>query len=295
MKRKIIPQTQERIDCSERRVCKATRISRSSQRYKRVRENRDLPLMEAILKLVMRYPRYGYRAITAKLRANGWVVNAKRVYRLWRKEGLKVPRKARKQRAKGGSKNSYRNRPPAHKDDVWAMDFIFDSTASGGTLKMLVVEDEFTRELLAFEVGGKGFNGNKVAEVLTDLFSTRGVPKAIRSDNGSEFVGRVVSDRLGVADVNPLRVEAGCPWENCMVESLNSIIRDDLLNVEMFGSVREAKNSTTAWKLEYNNLRPHGSLKYKTPAWFAENCQPAPDSASLRPTQSGSSKKKIRF
>ncbi len=240
-KKKIIPQIQEKIDCSERRACKVTKISRSSLRYKPVREKLDAPLIEAILELVMQHPRYGYRTITAKLRDNGWVVNAKRVYRLWRKEGLKVSRKARKQRAKGGSKNSYRNRPPKHKDDVWAMDFIFDSTASGGTLKMLVVEDEFTRELLAFEVGGKGFNGNKVAEVLTDLFSTRGVPKAIRSDNGSEFVGRVVSSRLVVADVKPLRVEAGCPWEKCMVESLNSIIRDDFLNVEMFGSVREAK------------------------------------------------------
>ncbi len=176
-------------------------------------------MVAAIYKQVALHPRHGYRMITGELRREGWCVNAKRVYRLWRREGLKVARKARKQRAKGGSVNSCMNRPSKHKDNIWAIDFIHDSTASGGSLKMLVIEDEFTRECLALEVGGSRFGGERVAEVLTELFSIRGVPTGIRSDNGKEFTGIAVSSRLKAAGVEALLVEAGCPWENGVVES----------------------------------------------------------------------------
>ena len=126
-------------------------------------------MVAAIYAKVAKHPRYGYRLVTGELRSDGWRVNAKRVYRLWRREGLKVARKARKHRAKGGSANSCINRPSRHKDDVWAVDFIHDSTASGGPLKLLVIEDEFTRECLALEVGGGRFNGERVADVLTEF------------------------------------------------------------------------------------------------------------------------------
>jgi transposase InsO family protein len=245
-------------------------------------------LTAAIYAEVARHPRYGYRLIAAQLRADGWCVNAKRVYRLWRREGLKVARKARKQRAKGGSANSCINRPARHKDDVWAVDFIHDATSSGAALKMLVVEDEFTRECLALDVRGARFGGEAVADVLTELFMIRGVPKAIRSDNGGEFVGAAVSGRLAAAGVELLAVEAGCPWENGVVESLNSIVRDTLLNTEMFGTVRAARDVVTAWRLEYNHRRPHGALGYLTPAEYAARCQAAPGSAALRPTPPGS-------
>ena len=162
----------------------------------------------AIYEQVGRHPRYGYRLIASELRREGWRVNAKRVYRLWRREGLKVARKARKQRAKGGSVNSCINRPARHKDDVWAVDFIHDSTATGASLKMLVVEDEYTRECLALEVGGGRFSGDRVADVLTELFMIRGVPRVLRSDNGKEFVGRAVGGRLKAAGVEALAVEA---------------------------------------------------------------------------------------
>ena len=184
--------------------------------------------MAAIYAEVAKHPRYGYRLITNELRRDGWRVNAKRVYRLWRREGLKVARKARKQWAKGGSANSVKNRPSQHMNDVWALDFIHDSTPSGGSLKMLVIEDEFTRECLALEVRGGRFGGWHVAEILAELFAIRGVPVGLRSDNGKEFIGRAVSRIVKAAGVNPLLVEAGCPWENGVVESLNSIIRDDL-------------------------------------------------------------------
>ena len=261
------------MDCSQRRACEATDTARSTQRYRPVRGDRDRGLVAAIYELVRRHPRYGYRMITHELRIAGWQVNAKRVYRLWRREGLKVARKARKHRSKGGSANSCLNRPSKHKDDIWAIDFIHDSTASGGVLKMLVIEDEFTRECLALDVSGGGFGGERVAELLTELFSIRGVPSGIRSDNGKEFTGAVVSRRLKAAGVEQLLVTAGCPWENGFVESLNSILRDELLNTELFGTVQSAREMTTAWRLEYNHRRGHGALGYLTPAEFAARCQ----------------------
>ena len=243
--------------------------------------------MAAIYALVAKYPRYGYRMITSELRADGWVINAKRVYRLWRREGLKVARKARKHRAKGGSANSVKNQPSLHKDDVWAMDFIHDSTACGAALKLLVIEDEFTRECLTLDVRGKRFGGRQVSETLTELLMIRGVPRAVRSDNGKEFVGTDVSKILKAAGVDALPVEAGCPWENGVVESLNSIVRDTLLNTDEFPTVKAACNMATAWRLEYNHRRGHGALGYQTPASFAASCPPAPGSAALRPTRAG--------
>ena len=247
-----------------------------------------MALVAAIYEQVSLHPRYGYRMVTGALRRAGWQVNAKRVYRLWRREGLKVARKAREHRAKGGSANSCVNRPAKHKDDVWAMDFIHDSTASGSSLKMLVIEDEFTRECLALEVGGGRFGGERVAEVLTELLTIRGVPSGLRSDNGKEFTGAAVIGRLKAAGIEPLAVEAGCPWENGVVESLNSILRDELLNTEVFATVRTARQMATAWRLEYNHRRPHGALGYLAPAEYAARCQSAPGSAALRPTRTGS-------
>lgn len=256
-----------------------------------MRADRDRALVAAIYQQAARHPRYGYRLITSELRRDGWMVNAKRVYRLWRREGLKVARKARKQRAGGGSANSVKNRPAGHIDDVWAMDFIHDSTASGGSLKMLVIEDEYTRECLALEVGASRFNGQRVSEALVELFAIRGVPSGIRSDNGGEFTGTEVSGVLDAAGVEQLCVEAGCPWENGVVESLNSILRDELLNTELFPTAVSARNMATAWRLEYNHRRGHGALGYQTPAEFAARCRAASGSAALRPTRPGSGKK----
>jgi len=261
------------------------------QRYRPVRADRDRALTAAIYAEVSKHPRYGYRLVTSELRADGWRVNAKRVYRLWRREGLKVARKARTQRAKGGSANSVKNRPSRHIDDVWAMDFIHDGTSAGGSLKMLVIEDEFTRECLALEVGGGRFGGAGVSDVLTELFAIRGVPAGLRSDNGKEFIGADVRRILKAAAVTALPVEAGCPWENGVVESLNSILRDELLNTELFSTVKAARNMATAWRLEYNHRRGHGALGYLAPAEYAARCRPAPGSAALRPSQPGSGTK----
>ena len=248
-------------------------------------------MVAAIYAEVAKHTRYGYRLITNELRSGGWLVNAKRVYRLWRREGLKVARKARKQRAKGGSANSVKNRPSQHMNDVWAMDFIHDSTSSGGALKMLVIEDEFTRECLTLEVRGSRFSGQQVADTLAELFSIRGVPVGIRSDNGKEFIGDAVSRIVKAAGIEPLPVEAGCPWENGVVESLNSIIRDNLLNTELFPTVKSARDMATGWRLEYNHRRGHGALGYQTPAAYAARWRPAPGSAALRPTRPASGTK----
>ena len=156
---------------------------------------------------------------------------------------------------------------------------------------MLVIEDEFTRECLALDVGGGRFSGRDVAETLTELFVIRGVPQAIRSDNGGEFVGRAVGRILKAAEVKGLAVEAGCPWENGVVESLNSIVRDTLLNTDEFPTVKAARNMATAWRLEYNHRRGHGALGYLAPAEYAARCRPAPGSAALRPARPASGTK----
>ena len=139
-----------------------------------------------------------------------------------------------------------------------------------------------------WKLAASRFSGERVADLLTELFSIRGVPNGLRSDNGGEFIGAAVSGRLKAAGVEALPVEAGCPWENGVVESLNSILRDDLLNTEVFRTVKAARDMATAWRLEYNHRRPHGALGYLAPAEYAARCQAAPGSASLRPAPPGS-------
>lgn len=284
-RRQAVGAVQQRLCCSERRVCRATQTARSTQRYSPLRPGRDRALVAAIYDEVRLHPRYGYRMVTAQLRAAGWQVNAKRVYRLWRREGLRVARRVHKNKAQGESANSCAKRPARHKDDVWAMDFIHDSTVSGAALKLLVVEDEYTKECLALLTGGAALSGGQVAGVLAELFTMRAVPNGIRNDNGPEFTGRAVQGILSAAGVEPLPVQAGSPWENGVVESLNAILRDELLNTEMFQTVKEAREMTTAWRLEYNHSRPHGALGYVPPAVFALSCKADPGLEPVAPRQ----------
>jgi transposase InsO family protein len=225
-----------------------------------------------MLELVRHHPRYGYRRIGALLRREGWRVNRKRVWRLWKLQGLKVPQKTRKKRRLGNSDNGIARRKAAHKDHVWAWDFIFDRTENGRSIKCLSVVDEFTRECLALEVQ-RSMTAGDVVDVLVELATLRGTPKHIRSDNGPEFIATAIRSWLGSAKVETLYIEPGSPWENGYAESFHSRLRDELLNVEVFGSVAEAKALALAWRLEYNHRRPHSSLKYQTPAEFAASCE----------------------
>lgn len=240
----------------------------------------DSSLIARMLELVSEFPRFGYRRITRLLRSEGWKINAKRVYRLWRQEGLKVPKKATKRRRLGSAGGGIVRRKAEHKNHVWSVDFIFDRTVNGRSLKMLVIIDEYTRECIALEVGRK-FTGDDFVEVLTDLFAIRGVPTFIRSDNGPEFISTRVRSFLEAIDVGTSYIEPGSPWQNGYVESFNSRFRDECLNCEEFMTVQEARVIIEHWRQSYNHRRPHGSLDGLTPAAFASRCAASTPVAAL--------------
>lgn len=272
---------QHRLNVSERRACRVLGQPRSTQRYCVRGSDEDARLVADMLELVRRHPRYGYRRITALLRRDGWRVNRKRVYRLWRQQGLKVPQKHRKKRRLGTSANGCPRQRAEHIDHVWAWDFIFDHTSNARTLKWLSIVDEYTRECLALEVGRR-MTSEDVIDVLVELFAVRGVPGHIRSDNGPEFIARAIRKHLAQTGVGTLYIEPGAPWENGYAESFHSRLRDELLNREEFASLAEAKELGAQWRAEYNHRRPHSALNYRTPAEFAA-CRKC-CSATLRST-----------
>ena len=218
-----------------------------------------------------RRPRFGYRRLTAVLRREGWQVNAKRVHRLCRKEGLKVRRTLKKRRATGVSANACHLRRAEFKDHVWTWDFAFDRTVSGTTLKWLSIVDEHTRECLALKVD-RSITSEDVVSTLAELFAMRGVPQAIRSDNGPEFVSKAIQGWLEKLKIKTLYVAPGSPWENGYAESFHSKLRDEFLQQEVFETLSAARRLTLTWRDDYNHDRPHSSLGYVTPAEFAARC-----------------------
>ena len=253
---------------SQRRACHVLGHYRSTHRY-RPKENRlQKKLVGRVIELAREQPRSGYRMIARRLRQEGWQLNDKRVYRIWRQEGLKVPQKRVKKRRlgnKAGGLGSLRAERPNH---VWSIDFIFDRTSNGKSLKILTVIDEFTRECIALEVNRK-FTSNDLVELLADLFAIRGVPEHLRSDNGPEFISQRLRRFLAQLNINGSLIEPGSPWENGFVESFHSRLRDECLACELFGSLNEARELIGRWRDYYNHRRPHGSLGGLTPAVFA--------------------------
>ena len=221
--------------------------------------------------LVRTRPRFGYRRIARLLQREGWCASFTRVYRLWRREGLKVPQKKRKRRRLGDSRNGCHLLRPEQKDHVWCWDFVFDRTSSGSSLKWFSIVDEFTRECLSLKVD-RSIRSEDVIDTLAELFSSRGVSQCIRSDNGPEFVSRAIQRWLSQLEINSLYIEPGAPWENGYAESFNSRFRDEFLAVEEFESLVTARRLTAAWREDYNGQRPHSSLGYVTPAEFASRC-----------------------
>jgi len=257
---------------SERRACSALGVSRSSVRYEaKPDDSEKRRLVERMHELVRRYPRYGYRMIAAKLEQEGWHVNVKKIYRLWRREGFKVPRNTRKKRRLGHSGNSCVRHRAERKDHVWTWDFIHDRTTSGKQLKWFAITDEFTRECLALEVG-HGMTADRVIDVLVNLFLTRGVPEHIRSDNGPEFIAKAIRRHSEHAGLEMLYIEPGSPWENGYAESFFSRLRDELLNCEEFANLSEARWFAQQRLHEHNEERPHSSLGYLTPSAFSAGC-----------------------
>ena len=271
-RKEAVQEAQTTLKVSERRACQVIGQPRSTQRYVAKERDGERTLVQRMLALVRRHPRYGYRRAWALLRGEGFRVNVKRVYRLWRREGLKVPQKQRKKRRLGCSANGCVRHRAEHVDHVWAYDFVSDQTVDGRTLKFLTVEDEYTREALAIEVE-RSLTSQEVMETLRYLFELRGAPKLLRSDNGPEFIAQALREWLASSGVGTLYIEPGAPWENGYNESFNSRFRDELLNGELFTSVKEAKVVTEDFRLEYNHRRPHSSLGYQTPAAFAASCR----------------------
>jgi putative transposase len=259
------------MNVSERRACKVISQPRMTQRYRPKQPDKDKALTVEIRKLANRHKRYGYRMVTAKLRQKGWFVNHKHVQRIWQKEGLQVPYRRKFKRATGGSDNSCSVKKAEYINHVWTYDFISDQTEDGRKLKLLTVLDEFTRESPAIEVG-RSIKAKDVIATLEYLFMVRGVPRFIRNDNGPEFIADAIKMWLKQRGVDTLYIEKGQPWENGYIESFNGKLRDEVLNREVFYSVKEAKVIVEDWLLEYNNHRPHSGLGYMTPAGFAAEC-----------------------
>ena len=239
---------------------------RSTQRRIPTGPDDEERLTADIVELARQYGRYGYRKIAELLRTTaGWVVNDKRVERIWRREGLKVPAKQPKRSRlwlADGSCLRLRAERPNH---VWSYDFVEDRTHEGRKYRMLNIIDEFTHECLAIRIDRK-LKSVDVIDVLSDLFILRGVPERLRSDNGPEFVAKAVQDWIAAVGAKAAYIAPGSPWENGFIESFNARLRDELLNGEIFYSLAEARIVVESWRRHYNAKRPHASLGYKPPA-----------------------------
>jgi putative transposase len=228
------------LHISERRACKVLGQPRATQRRVRCTSSEEEALSRRIVELASRYGRYGYRRITALLRRESWRVNHKRVERIWRREGLKVPKKQPKRGRLWLNDGSCVRLRPEHRDHVWSYDFLLARTADGRALRILTILDEFTRECLALLVS-RSITSQDVIDQLFQLFVMRGVPGHIRSDNGPEFTAREIRKWLANLGVKTLYIERGSPWENGYIESFNGKLRDELLNREVFTTLAEAR------------------------------------------------------
>ena len=265
------------LDVSERFACKVLGQHRSTQRkVPRVADD-EAALTESIIGLAKQYGRYGYRRITALLRAEGWRCNHKRVERIWRREGLKVPARQPKRRRLWLNDGSCVRLRPERPNQVWAYDFVEDRTRDGRKFRMLNVVDEYTRECLTIHVARK-LGATDAIDVLSDLFILRGVPGHVRSDNGPEFAATAVKNWITGVGAKTAFIEPGSPWENGYVESFNGKLRDELLNAEVFNTLAEAKVLIEQWRRHYNTVRPHSSLHYRPPAPEVLLTSPLPSS-----------------
>jgi len=229
-----------------------------------VRADEDA-LTRAIIKLASKYGRYGYRRITALLNDAGWDVGTDRVQRIWRREGLKVPKKQKPRGRLWLNDGSCVRLRPERRNHVWSYDFVEAQTHDGRKVRLMTLIDEFTRECLAIRVARR-INSFGVIETMADVMLVRGIPAHIRSDNGPEMTARIVRQWLAQVGAKTLYIEPGSPWENGYNESFNGKLRDELLNGEIFYSLKEAQIVIEQWREHYNTVRPHSSLGYRPPA-----------------------------
>jgi putative transposase len=273
-RRRAVAALTERFGVSERRACQTIGQSRTTQRRcPKAPSTEEAKLCRRLRQIAKTHPRWGWKTAHQVLVREGWAINKKRTQRLWRKEGLRRPLTCRKRRRLyPGSAERLAARYPNH---VWAIDFQFDETADFKRLKLANVVDEFTRESLAMEVD-RSLTADRLIDVLERLVALHGAPQHLRMDNGPELVSWALRDWCRLGGTRTVYIEPGSPWQNPFVESFNSRCRDELLNVEEFANLREARVVVEAWRVEYNTYRPHSSLGGLTPAefkreWFDQN------------------------
>ena len=264
-RRRCIDHVRQVHGVSERRACRALGQHRSTQRKTPQGQPNEERLTDDIIELARTYGRYGYRMITGMLNQSGWHVNHKRVERIWKREGLKVPHKQAKRGRLWLNDGSCVRLRPERPNHVWSYDFVEDRTHDGRKFRMLNIIDEFTKEALTIRAERK-LNSTDVVDALTDLFILRGPPEFIRSDNGPEFVAEKVRNWVAAVGAKTAFIEPGSPWENGYCESFNARLRDELLNGEIFYSLREAQILIEQWRRHYNTVRPHSALGYRPPA-----------------------------
>ncbi|NNF78095.1 MAG: IS3 family transposase [Rhizobiales bacterium] len=264
-RRRCIDHVRQTLGVSERRACRTLEQHRSTQRKVPCGKSDEKQLTDDIIQLARQYGRYGYRMVTGLLNNSGWHVNHKRVERIWYREGLKVPQKQPKKGRLWLNDGSCVRLRPERPNHVWSYDFVQDRTHEGRVYRTLNIIDEFTREALMIRVDRK-LNSIDVVDVLTDLFILRGPPEYIRSDNGPEFIAQKVRDWIAAVGAKTAYIDPGSPWENGYCESFNARFRDELLNGEIFYTLKEAKIIIEQWRKHYNTIRPHSALGYKPPA-----------------------------
>jgi putative transposase len=263
---------------SQRRACTLMDVARSALGYCSRLAVKDAPALKRMIELSLQYPRYGYRRIAIFLRRDGHAMSFGRAHRLWGQAKLQLPKKRGRKRIAGG-----RPRPnaPSGPNQVWSYDFVFDWCANGQKLKCLTVSDEWTKEGLAIEVDGR-IRSPRVIEVLSRLVSERGAPSYLRSDNGPEFVSRALLKWIVDQGIETALIDPGKPWQNGATESFNGKFRDECLSLEWFRSRAEAKAVIETWRKHFNEVRPHSSLGYMTPAEFVASI--ATNAASVNAT-----------
>jgi transposase InsO family protein len=258
---------------SERWACRLVKQPRGTQRYHLARREDEDALTQAITDLATQYGRYGYRRITALLKRDGWQVGKDRVERIWRREGLKVPKKQKPRGRLWLNDGSCVRLRPEHRNHVWSYDFVSAKTYDGRTVRMLNLIDEHSRECLMIR-SERRWSSAKVIEALADVMVLKGVPEHLRSDNGPEFVAKDLRKWLAATGAKTAYIEPGSPWENGYCESFNSKLRDEFLNGEIFYSMKEIRVLAERWRVHYNTVRPHSSLGYRPPApeaWVAKS------------------------
>ena len=273
----------ERLGVSERRACQITGQHRSTQRHQPCRgADRDDALRRRLRKLSAEHPRWGYRKAWGVVRDEGWTANRKKIQRLWREEGLRVPQRKRKRYRLGESTVPGERLRAERPNHVWALDFQFDTTSDGRTIKLLHVVDEHTREALAIRVA-RSIDADHTVRVLDEIVGERGHgPELVRMDNGPELTANALRDWCRFGGAGASYIEPGSPWQNPFVESFGSRVRDEVLSVEAFDSLLEAQTVINDWKNIYNHRRPHSSLGWKAPAAYAASLTNNPEQTPAR-------------